>query len=548
MRKTIVFALLFFMAGGWYHLFDCTVIAVGRQASADGSVLVSHTDCGPDSRIFLVPGRLHRPGERAPVYWGIQDARLPLEDDGEVIGTVPQVRRTYAYFHSAYPHINEHQLAIAESTMSQRRELAVIRDEDHRPAQIMTIEQAQVFALQRCKTAREAVKLIGEMMTTYGFLPSSGDGSEGLAIGDPQEVWIFEVFSVGPDWTPGSGKPGAVWAAQRLPDDQATIIPNWSIIKEIDPADGERFMVSSNYMQEAIDRGWYDPAAGRPFIWQEAYSPLPREWATGRFWLFFTTFAPGAGDWADRRLQGDPYGGLNQYYQYVEPLSAYPFSIRPEKKLSVRDVIAFQRSTFEGTVYDLTSGPQWLVTDEKGGYVKSPLATPFPGEALRRLLKLTHRRPVARHRGHYSVICQLRGWLPAAIGGVYWVVLDNPHIGAYVPIYAGNLSVAGCYNRYDPEKYQESSARWAIDFVDNLARLRFQDAIEDIRAVRTPFEDEIFSTRETVEAEALKRFDKDPEGARRFLTVHTNGLLERVLKMYLDLRDTLITKYTNNRE
>ncbi len=202
----------------------------------------------------------------------------------------------------------------------------------------------------------------------------------------------------------------------------------------------------------------------------------------------------------------------------------------------------------EGTIYDLTSGPEWLVSDGKGGYKKSPLATPFPGNDLRALLKLTNRRPVARHRGHYGMICQLRGWLPREIGGIYWVYLDNPYFSPYVPIYTGNLSTAECYHTYDPEKYDEKSARWAIDFVDNLANLKFQEAIKDVWKLRNPFEEEIFSKLPVIEGEALKIHQKNPAAAQKYLTDYSNGLMNRVLRMYIDLRNTLITKYTIDRK
>lgn len=524
----------------------CTIIAAGKKATADGSVLISHTDTGPDSRIYYVPGKTFRAGEQAPVYWGIQDAGLSLMDDGEVLGYIPQERKTYGYFHSAYSHMNEVQLGIAESTTAQRPELVCTREEGK---QIMTIEQAMIFALQRCDKAREAVLLIGDLMIRYGFLPSSGDGSETLVIADTDEVWVLEVFGVGNGWEPGTGRPGAIWAAQRLPDDQATMVPNWSIIKEINAGDKSRFLVSDNYMKEAVDRGWYDPASGKPFIWQEAYSPLPEEYATSRFWLFYSTFMPGLKQWPDRKLDpSNPYKGMQPYYQVVEPLSIYPFAAVPEKKISVQDVIAFQRSTFEGTIYDMTSYPEWLVPDGKGGYEKSPLATPFPGSEMRKLIKQTYRRPVARHRGHYGMVMQLRDWLPDAIGGVYWVYLDNPYFSPYVPIYAGNLSVAETYNIYDPEKYDERSARWAIDFVDNLANLQFRDIAADVRAVRDPFENEIFAGQEKTEKEALEMYKKDPASARKFLTDYSDGKMNRVTEMFLELRDQIITRYTNNRE
>ncbi len=545
MKRCIILLVLLASCAVADPAYACTIIAVGKDASADGSVIVSHSDAGPDSRIRVVRGRPHSPGEMAPVYWGIQDATLALENDGEVLGEIPQAAETYTYFHSAYSHMNAHQLAIAESTTTQRPELVA---EKGTGEQIMTVEQAQVFALQRCTRAVEAVELIGSLMEQYGFLPSSGDGSEALAIGDPDEVWVFEVFGVGLGWTRASGKPGAIWAAQRVPDNHACMIPNWSIIKEVDPEDRDRFRVSSNYLQEAVDRGWYDPASGRPFVWQEAYAPLPQEYATSRFWLFHTTFAASLREWPDRSLGDDPYAGLNQYFQFVEPLSIYPFSVQPDAKISVEDVIAFQRSTFEGTIYDLTSGPQWLVPDGKGASVKSPLATPFPGRDLRALLELTYRRPVARHRGHYGMVTQLRSWLPDPVGGVYWVYLDNPYFSPYVPIYAGVQEIAEGYQVYDPESYSDRSARWVIDFVDNLANLRFQEAVKDVRAVRDPFEARLFNDQAEVEAEALRLHERSPQEANAFLTAYTRKAMEEVREMFIGLRGTLIVKYTNNRE
>lgn len=526
--------------------YSCTVIAVGKNASADGSVIISHTDTGPDSRIFFVPGKSFKKGDMAPIFWGIQDADRPLNDDGKILGYLPQVEQTYGYFHSAYSHMNEYQLGIAESTTNQRKELICTMENGK---QIMTIEQAMIFALQRYKKAREAVQFIGDLCSTYGFLPSSGDGSEALVIADTEEAWVFEVFGVGPGWTPESKKPGAIWAAQRLSDDHATMIPNWSIIKEINPKDKANFMVSANYMQEAIDRGWYNPKSGKPFVWQEAYAPIPEEFATSRFWLFYHTFMPNLKEWPDRMLDpSNPYKGKQPYFQYVEPISIYPFSAVPEKKIGVQDVIAFQRSTFEGTIYDMTSYPEWLVPDGKGNYVKSPLATPFPNSEMRKLIKQTYRRPVARHRGHYGMVMQLRGWLPKEIGGVYWVYLDNPYFSPYIPIYSGNQSVAETYNIYDPNKYDEKSARWAIDFVDNLANLRFQDIANDVRAVRDPFEAEMFNKQKAIEDEAMSLYKKDPKLAQEYLTKYSNDKMDRVTEMFLNLRNQIIVKYTNNHE
>lgn len=538
--------ILLILVGISYQAFSCTVIAVGKKASADGSVLISHTDAGEDSRIFVVKGQTFKPGEKAPVYWGIQDASLPLTNDGKVLGYIPQVEKTYTYFHSAYSQINEFQLGIAESTTTQREQLKSTHETGE---QIMSIEQAQIFALQRFKTAKEAILFIGDLMTTYGFISSSGDGSESLIVADTEEAWVFEVFGVGKGWKSDSGKSGAIWAAQRLADDQATMIPNWSVIKQIDETDKDNFLVSENYKQEAIDRGWYNPASGMPFIWQEAYAPIPVEYATGRFWLFHQTFAPNLKEWPNRFMdEKNHYKGISPYFQHVEPISIYPFSIVPEKKISVQDIMDFQRSTFEGTIYDMTAGPEWLVPDSKGGFVKSPLATPFPSSNLRKLMKITYRRPVARHRGHYGMIVQLRSWLPDDIGGVYWVYLDNPYFSPYVPIYAGNTSTHESYQTYNPKAYDEESARWAIDFVENLANLNFQGVAKDVQAVRDPFEAKIFEEQAKIEAEALKLHKKNPQKAKEYLTNYSNGLQKEVTDMFLQLRNNIITDYTNNHE
>ncbi|MEN8157611.1 MAG: C69 family dipeptidase [Bacteroidota bacterium] len=541
LRKLILSAAILLLT---LELYSCTIIAVGKGASADGSVIVSHTDCGPDNRIRVVHGQTFEKGAMAPVYWGIQEINRPLDDFGEVLGHIPQVERTYTYFHSAYPHMNEHQLAIAESTTSQRDELRV---DLALCKQIMTVEQAQAFALQRYTSAREATAFIGHLMSTYGFLPSCVGESETLVIGDTEEIWIFEVFSVGSDWEPESGEPGAIWAAQRVPDNHALAVANWSIIKEIDPSDKESFMVSSNYMQVAIDHGWYDPEGSKPFIWQDIYAPTGREWVTSRLWLFYSTYAPGYSDWPKRSLEDGHMMGYNQYIQYVEPLSIYPTSVEPERKISVTDVMAFQRSTFEGTIYDKTEDYDWYVPDGKGGMKKSPLATPFPSKDMRELLDINNRRNVARPQGFYGMIAQLRGWLPDPIGGIYWVFLDNAYTSPYVPIYAGTQETATCYKNFDPTTYSNRSACWAIDFVDNLLYLKWQEAIKDVWEVRDPYEEQLFAERDSIDQEALKLYTRGAGEALEYLTTYSNGKMEAVLEMYNGLHDQLIVKYSNSR-
>lgn len=544
MKKIVLLSLIFLTSIFTFNSRACTIIIAGKNATTDGSVIVSHTDAGPDCRVHVMPGQNFAKGAMTPVYWGMVDLGRPLGDYGDTLGMIPQVEETYSYFQSAYPQMNEWQLTIGESTTSMRDELKLDMET---AKQIMTVEQAQALALQRTKTAREALKLITALMEKYGFRPSCVGESETLVIADTKEVWVLEIFAVGNEWTPESGKPGAIWAAQRLPDDETTMIPNWSIIKQIDLEDSENFRASVNYKSEAIERGWYDPESGKAFIWQDVYAPVPREWATSRFWLFFATFAPDLPN-LPNRWTTDPFKGDDQYTQFVEPLSLYPFSVKPAKKISVQDVMAYQRSTFSGTIYDKENAPGWYFPNKEGQMVRSALATPFPTVELRKLLKINRRRNVARARGEYGMIAQLREGLPREVAGIYWFYVDNAFTSAYVPMYAGITDVAECYKTYDKNKFDDNSMRWAVDFVDNLLYLRWQDAVKDLHAVRDPMEQSFFDEQAAVDKTFTDLYKKSPKKAKKYITQLTIERQNAVLKMFQDLRITLITKYTNNKQ
>lgn len=521
----------------------CTVIVVGPQASAEGCTWLTHSDTGQDSRIRKIPAQDHEPGSTAALHWGLQEIRSPdLADFGEVLGQLPQVPRTQAYLHSAYPHLNEHQLALAESTTSQRPELRCARGEGE---QIMTIEQAMALALQRCRHAREAVRMIGDWMETYGFLSSCGDGAELVVAADPQEIWVLEVVGVGPGWRRDAGTPGAIWAARRMPPDHAMVVANWSVLAELDLDDTEQVMACAHVREFAVQRGWAPDRPNAPFPWRAAYAPLPREWATGRQWAFHRRFAPTLRAWPEREVTDNPWKTLDAYAQVVEPLELYPFSIRPERKLAREDLMDFHRSTLEGSIYDLTAQPAWLVVDDNGQARKSAMATPFPGPELRRLLRLTPRRQVARHFGHYGVMCQLRAGVPDDIGAVYWVNLDNPLVGCWLPMAAGVTAIHPSYQIYDPEQFSEDSARWCIDFVDNLMRLEYQTALPVVVAARDAFENDVAQRWAALEQRLLT----EPDEARRreAATAFSLEAMAALPGVYRRLREALLVKLTNNR-
>ncbi len=194
----------------------------------------------------------------------------------------------------------------------------------------------------------------------------------------------------------------------------------------------------------------------------------------------------------------------------------------------------------------MTADTDWMVPDGRGGIKLSPLATPFPTKDMRELLDITWRRMVSR--GGYGMVAQLRGWLPAPIGGVYWFYLDNQHVSTYAPIYAGVQEISPLYKTYDPDKFSEDSARWAIDFVDNLLYLKWQEAMKDLRSVRDPLEAGFFEERSSIDAKALALYKKNQKQAKKFLTDYTRERMEKIVQMYRDLRYSLITKYTNNKQ
>jgi dipeptidase len=534
----ISFTLLLLSISGFTSDFrdsGCMDVIVGKEATVDGSVITSHTvdgwyDSNYNSKnIYVVPGQTFPKGAMLDVYYGMcgdeLDPNLPKK-----VGAIPQVEKTFTYFHDAYCHGNEYQLLIGETTIGQKEELSTFVDEKA----IMTIEQLTAIALQRTKTAREAIKLMGELGEKYGFLPSCEGAAECLTITDPKEAWVFEIFSVGIGWDPAGGKPGAIWAAQRVPDDELVCVPNISRIREIDLTKPDFFMASKNYIQEAIDRGWYDPASKKPFIWQEAYTPLLGDWALSNEWVYIRLHL--VYSWAAPSMEWDPH----------RDIQTYPFSIKPEKKVSFKDVIELQHSTLAGTIFDMEADAGWLVPGEDGKCVKSPFATPFVDGGTRKLLNIPYHRPAARQGCSFAIVTQARDWLPDAIGGVIWFCYDNPATSIHVPIYVGIQEIPTSWSTFSRTQFSLESDRWAFMLADDLVNRRYQDAIKDLREVSDPLQEEFYTNQESIEKKALELYQEDPMKAKQFLTDYTKSTMEKATKAYWDLDWKLITNYTNN--
>lgn len=512
--------------------FSCTDIVAGKNATVDGSVITSHTADGAfyDAMVRVIPGSTHKKGEMAPVYWNITG-----EEDGPAvkIGEIPQVESTYSYFHVGYPFMNEHGIAIGETTIGQKEELKTFRPDARA---IMTIEQLEVFALQRSKTAREAIAVMGELAEKYGFLPSCGSEGECLTVTDSEEAWIFEVRSTGMMWTPDSGKPGATWVAQRVPDDMVVVVPNMSRIQEINPDDKDNFMVAKDYKQFAIDMGWYDPNGTEPFIWQRAYSPLTGndDWSLSSMWV------------RNRLHTIHKILAPSQEWDPNAETMSYPFAIKPEKKISVADVMEMLRSHMEGTPFDMYESAAWFVRDGEK-VVKSPIATPFPTRAVRKVLDIPYNRPVSKWDCAYSFVSQARAGVPDVMKTVLWFGYDNPHTTCYVPIYNGVTDTKESWRTFDRNQFSLGSAQWSFILADDLVNDRYGDAMADMRSVREPLENGFFARIPEIDAKAAELYKKDPAAAKKFLTEFTLGCMDETEKAWWNLNWTLITKYNNNK-
>jgi dipeptidase len=288
---------------------NCTTIMVGRLASTDGSVMTSHT-CDGNYRTWLevVPHAKHEQGTMHPVYWGTLHTEFPGDMAGVTKkGEIPEANETYAFLNTAYPCMNEKQLAIGETTIYGREELV---NEDG----LFLIEELEKIALQRCSKARDAIKLIGGLAEEYGY----ADLAECITIADPTEVWQLEIAGSGK-----TGKPSAIWCAQRIPDDHVGIAANIPRISTINFNDPDHFMYSTDLKKVARELGYWDGTEPLKF-WKVINGKKP--FAIREFYVL-STLAP----------------TLNLSFDDEE----LPFSVKPSKKLSVTDVMGMFRETFE---------------------------------------------------------------------------------------------------------------------------------------------------------------------------------------------------------
>ncbi|MGD2245249.1 MAG: C69 family dipeptidase [Candidatus Aminicenantes bacterium] len=504
----------------------CTVVLAGKEASTDSSVMTTHTaDCSVcDWTWRHVPAADHEPGSKRQIYYISQIRTWPPETGGkwemfkenDTGLEIPQVAHTYAYHHGVFGYMNEHQLAIGESTIGCHPKMR-----NRTPSAKIDITTLTLIAMERCRTAREAIQTMGKLAEEHGY--GYHDSGEMLAVADPDEVWVFEIMPVGPLWTPNSGKPGAVWCAQRVPDDHVSVCPNESRIGEIELDNPDYFMASPNAVSLAVENGMYDPKSGKPFNWKKAYSPSEHSATSSggtraRMWRFFDLVA------SSKNFSPDT------------PNMEFPFSVKPDKKLSLQDVIDITRDKYEGTPFDPAEGL-------RGGPFANPNYHPRPVRSGDKTYNTP--RTISVNRAEYTTVTQSRGWLPNAIGGIVWLAFGAQDTACYMPLYAGITEIPHSFSIGDHWVFNRESARWAFDYVDFHALVAYSHAIQDIKKAQDKWEKTAIERVPSIDISAKELYKQDPELAVNFLTDYCLNNANKVIEAWWELGNQLLVKYNH---
>ncbi len=463
---------------------SCTSIMVGKRASKDGSVITSHT-CDGRYRtwMYMEPAADHEPGTVHPVYKGTLHTTFRGDTTGvRLAGAIPEAAHTYAYLNTAYPCLNEHQLAIGESTFGGPDTL-------RNPAGMFLIEELERVALQRCTTARDAIRLIAGLIKVYGY----GDSGECITIADTKEVWQMEILGEGKD------KIGGIWAAQRIPDDHVGVSCNIPRIGRLQRGNSEYFMCSDNI--EAVAR--------RYNLWDGKEDLV--------FWKVFNSSYANGKNFRERE-----YFILNALAPSMElsmDMDELPFSIRPDRNVDVRKVMELLRSTYEGTDMDMCQNVKMPVS-HKGSDGKevvdtliSPIANPWLSSSMQKTLNtiapgtIQFRRTVSVAWCSYSFVAQMRDWLPDCVGGLCWMSVDNPGQSPRIPIFSGNSELPQPFSICGQKEYNPDAIIWKYRRANKLATVAWQRTKGSMMKELKSLEDAAFVRLETIEREAA-RFDR----------------------------------------
>lgn len=483
----------------------CTNFLVGKGASTDGSVFITYNadSYGMFGRLIYLPHAKHQPGEMREIYDG---------DTNHYYGKIPEAPETYAVM----GYINEYQLSIMETTFGGREELVD-------PEGKIDYVSLMRLGLQRAKTAREAIKVMTDLVAEYGY---ASEG-ESFSIADPNEAWIMEMVGRGP------AERGANWVAVRIPDDCVACHANHSRIRKLSSYKDTEVIMSKGLIDFARKHGFFS-GADADFDFSAAFAPADFgaiRYCETRVWSFYNRFVEGMDKYlkyADGRHMNEPD---------VEPMPLY---MKPKRKLTLADMRDGMRDHYEGTPFDVQKdcgmGPGEMP------YRPTPLEYEYNGR------KYFNERPISTQQTADTYIAQLRSWMPDCVGGVLWYGQDDPNMIVYVPIYCQNTSVPECFDAPDADAthFSEKSAFWVCNWVSNMVYPRYNVLFPELLKERNSLEG-LFGLYQThIEEDALSIFKKkSAEEARRYLTAYSNGCAEKMHEKWLALARRLIVRYND---
>ena len=480
----------------------CTSFLVGKNASADGSAFITYNqdDYGMFGRLHYLPAAQHAKGEMRKIYDG---------DTNHYHGEIAEAPYTYAVM----GYINEHQVGITETTFGGRSEL-----ED--PKGIIDYVSLMTIALQRSKTAREAIRVMTSLVQEYGY---ASEG-ESFSIADPNEVWILEMIGKGPK------EKGAVWVAIRIPDDCIACHANQSRIHQFKMKDKKNVMYAKDVISFARKKGYF---TGKDADFSFAYAYAPADFSAIRFcetrvWSFYNKWV----------------NGMEQYLDYVDgkhigQAKPMPLYFKPKQKLSLQDVMNSMRDHYEGTPFDITkdvgAGPY------EAPYRPTPLVWEHKGK------KYFNERPISTQQTAGTYVIQLRASLPNAIGGVLWYGNDDPNMVAYTPIYCCATKAPECYDPKDASdvKFSWNSAFWVENWVSNMTYPRYSQLFPSVKAAREELESKYASQQAEIEAQAKTLLSQDPARAKAYLTDYSAQCAKQMMNRWKQLGEYLIVKFND---
>jgi len=535
-RFIILIVLIEALALAPGQILACSTILAGKEATADGSVLMS-SSCDGDimGLIYVMPAQKYPQGSKLPMYWNLPRPRTHAEylsnlrKGYDLVGYLP-VEETYRSIilagnveNMTTGGMNEYGLSIAIEFIPMRPGLACKRgvvgpNSNHWTTSLIA------NGLMRARTARQAIKIIGSMVEQYGFLyyraPHAGVA---LPIADDKEAWLMEIFGPGEEWTAESGKPGGLWCAQRIPDGEIGCSANRSRIGKVDLDNRNMFMASGNIYSLAEEHGFWK--RGNPFVWHDVYGDPGSTYNSLREWRALSLAAP------TLRLQstGDPV------------VDRYPFSVKPDQPFTIQRLMGIMRDGYEGTEFDLTEHPAFNPQGKK-----SPLARPWGPTELFDLLDIKPKRALCTPTSGYVFVAQHRDWLPDTIGNCLWFAYGPAYTSCFVPIYAGVTDLPDAWDLApDYTQVNRNQTQWNFRLVSGLVNnLRYQEAIQDVHRVIKPAEAAFIKIQPDVERTVAEVATKHgAKGVEHFLNSYAEHCLTQVGYAYHELVDYLMFRY-----